>query len=105
METEKGITKASMREGRLKKGAKVCLVVLSLYIVGQLVTVYQTRYQLVSPLIPEKIIWDINKQFIFKALVASVMFLIALILYFFERHLLVIILAAITLITCRYIYI
>jgi len=105
METEKGMTKARAGKNRLKKGAKVCLVVLSLYIVGQLVTVYQTRYQLVSPLIPERTIWDINKQFIFKALVASVMFLIALILYFFERHLLVIILAAITLIAGRFIYI
>jgi len=105
METEKGIIKAGMRKSRLKNSAKVCLVVLSLYIIGLLVTVYQTRYQLVSPLIPESAIWAINKQFIFKALVASVMFLIVLILYFFEWHLLGIILVVLTLIAGRFIYI
>jgi len=90
---------------KIKIGAIVCLIVLSLYIVGQLFNVYQTRYELTSPLIPESLIGEINKQFIFKAIVASVMLLIAGTLYFFKKHILVIVLVMLTLIASRYIYI
>ncbi len=94
-----------MKKEKLKKAAQVCLIVLILYIIGQLSTVFQTRYQLVSPLIPESTIWQISKQFIFTALVASIVNVIVLILYFFEKYLLVIILVALTLIAGRFIYI
>jgi hypothetical protein len=105
MDTEKGIFKENHREKNLKKGAKVCLIVLLLYIIGQLAAVYQTRYQLVSPLIPESTIWEINRHFVFAALVAAIVSLIGLIFYFFGKHLLVIILVALTLIAGRFIYV
>jgi len=76
-----------------------------LYVIGQLATVFQTRHQLVSPLIPESIIWEINKQFFFTAFVAAIVNMIALIFYFFEKYLLVIILVVLTLIASRFIYI
>jgi hypothetical protein len=94
----------SKRKG-LKIGAKISLIALSLYIIAQLVSAFQTKSQLVSPLIPASLIWEINKQFIFIALVASVASLVALVLYFFERYLIVIFLAALVLIVNRYIYI
>jgi hypothetical protein len=105
MDTEKEIAKENKREKNLKKGAKACLIVLLLYIVGQLEAVYQTRYQLVSPLIPESIIWKISKQFIFTAFIAAIVSVIGLLFYFFGKHLLVIILVVLTLIACRFIYI
>jgi hypothetical protein len=105
MEIEEEIVNENGRKKNLKKGAKVCLVVLTLYIIGQLGTIFRTRHQLVSPLIPESIIWPINKQFIFTAFVAAIGNMIGLILYFYEKHLLVIILVALTLIAGRFIYI
>ena len=81
------------------------LILLLLNIVGQLVMVFQTRYQLVSPFIPESAIWSICKQFVFNALIASIVGVIGLILDFFEKHLLVIILVVLTLIAVRFIYI
>ncbi len=105
METEPQIIKASKRKEYLKNGAKVSLTILLLYIVRQLVSIYQTRYQLLSPLIPENTIWEINKQFVFTALVSSVVSIAGLILYFFDKYLLVIILVVLTLIANRFIYI
>src|SRR5688572_1224636 len=105
METEQQRIKASKRKDNLKKGAKISLTVLLLYVVGQLAAVYQTRYQLVSPIIPESTIWEINKQFIFTAFVSAIISVVGLILYFFDKYLLVIVLVVLTLIANRFIYI
>jgi hypothetical protein len=105
METEQQRIKASRRKDNLKKGAKISLTVLLLYVVGQLATVYQTRYQFVSPIIPESTIWEINKQFIFTAFVSAIISVFGLILYFFDKYLLVIALVVLTLIANRFIYI
>ena len=105
METEKQVAKEHKRKGNLKKGAKVASVILLLNVVGQLVTVYQTRHQLVSPLIPESTIWEINKQFIFHVIVSAIASVVGLLLYFIDKYLLVIILAAIVLIADRFIYV
>ena len=105
METELQIIKAHKRNDNLKKGAKVALVVLLLNVVGQLVAVYQTRYQLVSPLIPESAIWEINKQFHFHAIVSAITSIAGLLLYFFDKYLLVIILVCLILVANRFIYV
>ena len=105
MEKEQQIIKAHKGNDNLKKGAKVALVILLLNVVGQLATVYQTRYQLVSPLIPESTIWEINKQFIFHAIVSAIASIIGLLLYFFDKYLLVIILVALVLLADRFIYV
>lgn len=90
---------------RLKNAAKIALTILLLNIVGQLATVYQTRSQLISPLIPESTIWEINKQFIFHAFVSAIAGVVGLLLYFFDKYLLVIILVALVLIAGRFIYV
>ncbi len=95
----------SKKNNRLKTGAKIALTILLLNVVGQLATVYQTRYQLISPLIPESTIWDINKQFIFHAIVSAIASVAGLLLYFFDKYLLVIILVALVLIADRFIYV
>ena len=105
METDQQITKGYKRNDKLKVGAKVALVILLLNVVGQLMAVYQTRYQLVSPLIPEITIWEINKQFIFHAMVSAIACIVGLLLYFFDKYLLVIILVALVLIADRFIYV
>ena|SRR5215207_3592734 len=103
-EQEQPLRTNKLREN-LKTGAKVALIVLLLNIVGQLAAIYQTRYQLVSPLIPETTIWEINKQFIFHAIVSACASVVGLLLYFFDRYLLVIILAGLILIADRFIYV
>ena len=105
MGTEQELTQTSRKKKNLKVAAKISLVVLLLSVVGQLISVYQTRYQLVSPLIPESTIWEITKQFIFIALVSAVCSIVGLILYFYEKYLWLIILVGLTLISGRFIYI
>ena len=79
------------KQKSLKTGAKIALTILLINIVGQLATVYQTRYQLISPLIPESTIWEINKQFVFHAIVSAIASVVGLLLYFYDKYLLVII--------------
>ena len=105
METDKAIAKPIGRKKNLKTGAKVVLVILLLNVVRHLVSVYQTRYQLQSPLIPESTIWEISKQFIFHAIVSAIASIAGLLLYFFDKYLLVIILVVLILIADRFIYV
>ena len=94
METEAQLFKASKINSDLKKGAKVALVLMLLNIIWQLANIYKTRYQLVSPLIPESFIWEISKEFVFHAMISAIASIIGLFLYFFEKYLWVIILVA-----------
>jgi len=55
----------------LKTWAKLSLVVLLIQTICQLVATFQTSYQLTSPLIPKSLLWEINKQFVFVALISS----------------------------------
>ena len=80
-------------------------MVLLLIIIGQFISIYQTHYQLASPLIPESTIWEISKQFIFIAFVLTLSSIIGIVLYFYEKYLWVITIAAVTLIASRYVYI
>jgi hypothetical protein len=93
-----------MTKDNFKKGAKISLIVLLLYVVRQLISAYQTKYQLTSPFVPESTIWQITKQFIFTALVSTIISIVGLLLYFFEKYLWTIILVVLTLIAERFIY-
>ncbi|UAY51083.1 hypothetical protein [Ferruginibacter albus] len=93
------------KQGVLKMTSKIALIVLLFTIVEQLARAYQTGYQLVSPLITEHTIWEINKQFIFQSFVCAITSIPALILYFFDKYILVIALILLVLIACRFIYI
>jgi hypothetical protein len=104
METQQIISKTSKRNLNQKKGAKVSMIILLLYIIGELAFVYQTRYQLLSPLIPESTIWEISRQFIFHAIVSAIVSVAALVLYFYDKYLVVIILVVLTFIINRFIY-
>ena len=105
MDTLQELAQTSRKKKNIKVAAKLSLVVLLLSVVGQLISVYQIRYQLVSPLIPESTIWEITKQFIFIALVSAVCSIVGLILYFYEKYLWLIILVGLILISERFIYI
>ena len=89
---------------RLKASAIVCLSLLLLFIISQLLSIYQTRRELVSPLIPRLVIDKLNQQYLFHAVVSSVMLLIAVGVYLLRRYWWAILLVAITLVGNRYIY-
>lgn len=105
MEAEQQKVESDKQFGILHKIAKLALVSLLLNIVFQIASVYQTRHQLVSPIVPESAIWEINKQFIFQAIVSAIASVIAILLYFFEKYRLVIILATVVLIVGRFIFV
>jgi hypothetical protein len=96
--------KGDQKRNNIRTGAKVALVVLLLNVVGQLVAIYQTRQQLISPLIPEGTFWKISEQFVFQAIASASASVIALLLFFFEKYWFVIILVGMILIAGRLIY-
>lgn len=101
METNEKVIGLNAGNYNLKKGAKLALIILLLNVVFQLAAVYQTRYQLASPLIPDNMIWQVNKEFIFHAMVSAIASIIVLLFYFFDKYLFVIILVTMVLIADR----
>ncbi len=91
------------KQKRVKIAAKISMIFLLLTIVGQFISIYQTNYQLVSPIISQNTIWEINKQFIFIAFISTIISIVGLLLYFYEKYLWIIILIAITLLSERFI--
>ncbi|HTR32022.1 MAG TPA: hypothetical protein VMH27_22275 [Puia sp.] len=88
---------------RLRICAIVCLCMLALFVIGQLLNVYQTRRELVSPLIPESLVRQITQQSGLHAAVSSVMLLLALATYRFKRYWWTILLVAFTLVGNQYV--
>ena len=89
---------------RLKASAIVCLGLLLLFIISQLLSIYQTKRELVSPLISRSIIDKVNQQYLLHAIVSSVMLVIAVGVYLLKRYWWAILLVAITLVGNRYLY-
>jgi len=89
---------------RLKTCAIICLGLLLIYIVSQFLNIFQTKRELVSPFMPKSIVDKMNQQYLYHAVVSSVMLVIAIGIYFLKRYWWAILLVAITLVGNRYIY-
>jgi hypothetical protein len=63
---------------------------------------YQTRWELNSPLIPETVVQRINESYLQHAVVNSIMLLIAVGMYLSKRYWYAILLVAITLVGNQY---
>ena len=87
---------------RLKTCAIACLGLLGLFIISQFLSSYETRQELVSPLIPNAVVRQINQQYLLHAVVSSIMLLIALGIYLLKRYWWAILLVAITLVGNQY---
>lgn len=87
---------------KLKICAIACMGLLLLYIISELLRIYQTRQELASPLIPEAVVQQINQQYILHAVVSSIMLLIAVGIYLLKRYWWAILLVAITLVGNQY---
>ncbi len=89
---------------RLKASAIVCLGLLLLFIISQLLSMYQTKQELVSLFVPKSTIDKVNEHYLFNAVVSSVMLVIAVGLYLLKRYWWAILLVAITLVGNRFLY-
>lgn len=85
----------------LKKSAALAMVLLSIYTIGQFVSIYQTRHQLVSPVILENIVWEISRPFFHTVFVLSIVNLVLFILFFFKRYILVVVLAVLSVVLTK----
>ncbi len=76
-----------------------CRILLTLhiyYIAGGYIAYFQTRQQLLSPLIPESTVFQITHSYHSASLICLGSFLISIWLYFFNRKIIVIIISALT---------
>jgi hypothetical protein len=105
MDTGKELSQPIRPKQNLKIAASIALILLMLNVARQLISVFQTRYMLISPVIPESAIWQINKQFIFQALISVISGIAGLIFYFYEKYLWILILVGLTLLIGRFVYI
>ncbi|MDO6435692.1 hypothetical protein Q4E93_34075 [Flavitalea sp. BT771] len=87
---------------RLKTCAMICLGLLALTIINDLLRVYQTRQELISPLIPDTIVQHINQSYLQQAVISAIMLLIAIGMYLLKRYWYAILLVAITLVGNQY---
>jgi hypothetical protein len=77
-----------------------CRILISLQLLLAIrgyIAFLQTKYQLVSPLIPESAIYEISYTYVITSLIASGCMLFTLWLYFLKKKISVIIIAAISL--------
>lgn len=69
-----------------KSWAKILLVVAMLNIARLIAVFFQTRFLLVSPLIPGSTITEVAAPILFKALIATLAVAVAMVFYFYSRY-------------------
>jgi len=85
-----------------KKGKSiewVCRILLTLHlycIAGGYIAFFQTRQQLVSPLIPENTLYQVTYSYYTASLICLCLFLFSIWLYFLNRKIIVIIISALS---------
>ena len=84
-----------IQHNSFKKPANVLLVILSVTIAVQLLAFYQTRYQLLSPLVPDSVTLKIVEPYIFNAIISSVALGVALVFRFYAKYLVAVIICSI----------
>jgi hypothetical protein len=78
--------------------AMLSMVVLSVLIGGDLLSIYQTHYQLASPFIPDSVIAQITGPMVSVTIVSSFCCVAGWILFFFKRYVWVIVLCGLALV-------
>lgn len=86
----------------IKIGANVSLIAILLLLLKQLIVIYQNLHQLASPLVPESTVLLIIKPIVFIGIGLAFTSIVATIRFFYEKYLLVIILAFLTIIWQQY---
>lgn len=76
----------SKREKQIEWACRILLSVNVFVIVAGYIAYFQTKYQLLSPLIPRSILYEITDAYMKASLVSGCMFLIGIWLYSFKRR-------------------
>ena len=87
----------SKKDKRIEWICRVMLTLQLLLVIKGYVVFLQTKYQLVSPLIPESIIYDISSPHITSSLISSGLMLVSLWLYFVNKKIASIVITGISL--------
>jgi hypothetical protein len=75
---------------------------LGLLIIGDLLRIYQTRVELVSPVVPDSVVQHIQQFYWERAILNAVMLLIAVGVFLLKRYWYTILLVAITIVGSQY---
>ena len=89
---------SQVQKPNFKIGAQIVLISLLLFIVLNIITIFQVKHQLISDFIPQTLVWDITKINVIIAVTLGAILLISLLLYFYKKYKLIIILGVATLI-------
>ena len=88
---------SSKKEKTIEIACRILISLQLVLVIRGYIAFLQTKYQLVSPLIPESAIYEISYTYVMTSLIASVCMIVTLWLYFLKRKIPVIIIAAISL--------
>jgi len=80
--------KSSNIESKFEWGCRIMLTVCFFRVLSGYIVFIQTYYQLVSPLIPNSVTYEISQAYMTASLFAGLVFLIALWFYFFKKRVL-----------------
>jgi hypothetical protein len=83
---------------QVRMAARICLIALSVCIGADLLSIWQTYYQLVSPLIPRSIIDSIVGPIVSITILSSICFVAGWVLFYFRRHVWVIVICGLAII-------
>jgi len=84
---------------KLEWPCRILILINSVVALSGYVGFIQADYQLVSPLIPSSTVFQIARQSILASLPASVLLIIALGFYFFQKRIIVIIISSLAIIS------
>jgi len=93
-----------MIEKKDKRIEWVCRVLLTLqliFVIRGYIVFIQTKYQLISPLIPQNVIYDISQPYITASLITGGFMIVALWLYFLNKKMVSAIVAGISLLSSQ----
>lgn len=82
-----------------KRYAKASLCSILILVLLCYVKILQTDYQILSPLIPQSVVLQINKPIVIGGLIASILSIIGLVLFFHEKYRLVILAAVVAILS------
>lgn len=83
--------KNSNNDSKFEWGCRIMLTIAMIRALSGYIVFIQTKDQLVSPLIPQSLIYEISDLHIIPSLVAGIFFLISLWFYFYKKKIVVLI--------------
>src|SRR5258705_1737948 len=89
---------SSKKEKTIEIACRMLISLQLILVIRGYIALLQTKYQLVSPLIPESILYDISYPYLMASLISAGMMLLTLWLYFTNKKIMTIIFASASLI-------